>query len=627
MNLNDRNDILNPTKETIKPVIEDSQTMTIDEFMDVVEREAAEAASYDDICRYIANFKEMRPELEEEIYRRIKDSQILGESEFQITNIRRKVFNILRSVDTAKTVEEALQTNAVIERYDYEIEDLVCPSVSRVIRDQNARASSDPLPLLLNLLTAVAGIVGSHLRMNTGQGFSDLPLNLNVLLVGDSSSGKSLLTQNVIKPLEKFSANCVNNKKQRLKAIELDKDLSSEDKRTQIATIKQNQRVVLADLLSFSGEGLLKMLAEQQKRAGLLLFRDEASDLLGHERYGRGGNAGNSTSSSLFKSAIMRTMTDTFTGGNMKMDSEKCGDYEEQTLSILGNIQRHYLLDLLNLQEDSLGWTSRWIVSRAKRNDIPDHFRTIRDKSKFSVFMERRVIPFFSAIKPLKEKDFSYGGEEFRDYINLTFNDDDGAQEYFMSIIQEEDIWMRDSANTTTEPHYIKWRRKCNIRIGKIAALLHALEMLEGKNAKGIDPDPNNPTECIFTFDSNSAFIHKKGAGCRISKENVERAYRIEQLLRDEFLIVTDQAAVAAKRKDQAVVTSEIRAKLLFILDKLSELSSESQRGFLARMRGGALKLSRDELKTYIDQLVKMGCIERYHEGRKLLLKFKKELR
>lgn len=526
---------------------------------------------------------------------------------------------------------------APVPSADFRIHDLVCSSVAKLIAASCKRTTSDDLPVLTTLMGVAGALCGSHLRVESGVKDGYLPLSLRMFVVGDSSDGKSVVTAKTVSPLYRLYRDDIDQLKAQLKAIDDQKTtkdekdneipLTSDVKKQMKDEAKRSRRQVLADFKSFSAEGLARTLSEQQSKAGVLLFRDEASDLLHHERYGARGGGNSSQTTGLLKSLVMSSQVEPLTGEISRASSDNCGEFRQQTLSIIGNVQLHFLPDLIPLSEDSHGWGARWLLIRASRFPRPTAVRTLEGDDPLTRFVHERLIPFAMGIKPIKTNRISSKGEPI-DFISLRFSEEDGAQrtynEFYDSLIC--DLSAKRQTGEVSEAAYNNWLNKGSIRVAQFAGLLHLLDLLEGAQIKTCVPDPTNDTDVRITYDSNKRFFNRKGELLPISKANVERAIRLELMMRREYLEISDAANVSVLTKQAHQTNNEVKQSMLWILHRLETKGQFIESQFVSSLKGGAKKLSPQEIRVYISELVKLGCIRRWKDG-KTYLEYLKPMR
>ncbi len=566
--------------------------------------------------------------------------------------LRKQVENFNAVTDAHLLSQNVLDSMCTLGNYDYPIADLICSSVANHIDASCRRNNGDILPHLLSLLTVAGALIGGHVRVYSGIEDGDLPLSLRYLNVADTSDGKSKTTKKGVGPTLAIS----NKDKLRIQAeleqlekLQTYKDeqgneqsINTEERKKMKRGILSNERAVLLDSKSFSAEALIKKLTKQADKAGLLLYRDEASDMLQHERYGAKGSGSTSQTTGLLKSTIMTSQTECLYGSVDRVNEDNAGEFNGQTLSVLGNIQLHFLPDVIDFSDDSHGWGSRWILSRANRKGLPEVVNTLKSNDPLNRFVAERLIPFLMGIKPIDAVEENISGLPV-DYIRLGFCTE--AQAVYNAYVTESRQRIESQRRIDAkEASYLSWLAKDSIRIPVIAALLHCLELLEGTHGdtvrtveSDIKPDLTNERLVVRSFNSNRAFKPDRselksfddiiGNGwLTISEENVRRAIRVEQMLSDEFLIISDEASIAVRTRQVAQVNNQLRTDLRFILQKLQDKGDMTQAAFKSSLRGGRLRMSGSDLQGRIDELVARGCIKRWTEG-KTYLAYEKPLR
>ena len=568
--------------------------------------------------------------------------------------LQKQVEAVNAATDARHQAKTVIDSMVSLGNYDYDISELVCSSVARHIDSSCSRNNGDHFPHLLSLLTVAGSLIGGHVRVYSGIEDGDLPLCLRFLNVADTSAGKSKTTKKVVGPLLGVVRDCKAKIKSQLDALDklkTSKDeqgnevaLTAEDKKRMRRDITSNERAVLMDSKSFSAEALVKKLMKQESKGGLLLYRDEASDLLQHERYGTKGSGSTNQTTGLTKTTIMCSQTECLYGSVDRVNDENGGEFDGQTLSVLGNIQLHFLPDIIDFSEDSHGWGSRWILSRANRYNRPEVVKTLQSVDPLNKFVAERLIPFLLGVEPIQAKGMNTSGIPL-DYIRLGFNPQaQGIYNAFVTEIQQR-IRQQDGVDAK-EAAYLAWLAKASIRVPVIASLLHCLELLEGTHGEvsrtleaDIQVDPSSDQLVVRSFDSNKAFKPNRSerkdfndvlenGWLTISEENTRRAIRIEQMLSDEFLIIGDVASVAVRKRQVAQVNNELRTDLRFILQKLQEKGDVTQASFKSSLRGGRLKLTGAELQGRIDELVARGCVKRWTDDRRrTLITYEKPLR
>ena len=513
---------------------------------------------------------------------------------------------------------EALDSLAEKVEADFELEDLLPSTAAAAIRASCDRDLTDWKSSVFYLFAVVSTLVGSKVMVkSTRNGALDLVLLL--FNCGNSSSNKSITSDKFIAPLKGMRERYKKNHKSRL--VEASKITDPNDKREELEKIQHSREDTLANLMSFSAEGFLRLLLQQKRRQGLHLHQDEGSDIFACERWG----GGSGEVLGLFRKTLIELWKDPLCSSNNRVDSSKCIDPEEQTITLTANLQLRFVPDILDFSEDSLGWTARCIVVEAKGKEGVRP-RSDGTNDPISDFLNERVIPWVSNIRSSPSNRIDASGLRM-DYTLLKLDPWSGADKEYDAFIAETDAMKEKGEAQGKEPAWLYFLAKTSIRVMKFAAILHILECLQGKH---IDGRPGGDGEMIYKpkGDPLKYLVGEVNTERElgISVETFRRAVKVEMLARREYQNIADICRAAPAIREENLLKGEYLAKAQFVLDKLQGFDTLKESDFKNKLKGSK-GLAKSDITNAVVLLTERGCIERTKQGKTFVLRFIKPIR
>ena len=518
--------------------------------------------------------------------------------------------------DAIIQLEEALDKQAPMIDAEFCLDELFPASTARVINKSSQRSHSDPIALSMMVIAATGGLLGSKVRVNT-KGGDPLASNLYVWFVGDTSSKKSKIADKITNPLFGIKAKEHARIKEAIANIRK-KDSNPEQKREEIDSLKNNQRLQFFESLDISEQGLIKQLSKQAPLQGLHMHLDEGSDLFnGVDRYS-GNRAGSATArTGLLRNLLLTGWVKPQRGSGAKADEERCIDFDEQTLTLTANIQQQFLPQILDIEEDSQGFAARHDVVLVTSSD-ETMIRESKDIDPASEFMLNRLIPFCQSIRIAQSYDTDATGNRIR-YILCEFSGE--AQELYDKYVTQIKQEVAANQKQEIEPAFTAYLDKVGVRLGKLALIQHILEALEGAKRDTVG--------CDFDFDVVFSNANKR-IESPISKQAMQRAIKWCITLCKQRQLVVDSTRSAPMKREAQLLLGEKQKKMAHVLDKLKnrclEYGPQLRRKFIANTKG-TKNMGTAEVSDIIDTLISRGCIDEFKDGKALMLAWLKPLR
>lgn len=518
--------------------------------------------------------------------------------------------------DSIIQLEAALDKQAPTIDADFSLDELFPASTARVVHKSSLRSQSDPIALSMMLIAATGGLLGSKVRVHT-KGGDPLAGNLYVWLVGDTSSKKSKIAKKITNPLFGIKAKEHARIKEAISNIKK-KDSNPEQKREEIESLKNNQRLQFFESLDISEQGLIKQLCKQAPLQGLHMHLDEGSDLFnGVDRYSGNRGSSGTAKTGLLRNLLLTGWVEPQRGSGAKADEERCIDFDEQTLTLTANIQQQFLPQILDIEEDSLGFAARHDVVLVTSSD-ETMIRESEEIDPASEFMLNRLIPFCQSIQIAQTYDTDATGIRIR-YTLCKFSGE--AQELYDKYVTQTKQEVAANNQQEIEPAFTAYLAKVGVRLGKLALIQHILEALEGAK--------RDTAGCDFDFDIVFSNANKR-IQSPISKQAMQRAIRWCIVLCKQRQLVVDSTRSAPMKREAQLLLGEKQKKMSHILDKLKnrclEYGPQLRSKFVANTKG-TRNMGRAEVSDIIDTLIKRGCIKQDKEGKALVLVWLKPLR
>ena len=302
-------------------------------------------------------------------------------------------------------LRDAINKQAAPILNEYSLKELMPPSAARAIESSSKRSQTDPIALAMHLNAAIGGLLGSKLRVDTlfGGGIA-FPSNLYVWFVGDTSTGKTKIAQKIMEPLQAISNKNRADEKRKLESINQE-DIDALKKKEKIQFIKTNQRREYQGGTDMTEQALNKLLSHQAIYQGLHVHLDEGSNLFdGVDRYSGNRHTSGTSKKGLLRTVLLKGWDKALRGSSLKVDEDRCIEFDEQSLSLTLNIQQQFQPEMFDMKEDSDGQAARHDVILLERS-TETMTRESREIDVMNRFMNDRVIPFCQSIVPKAKTD------------------------------------------------------------------------------------------------------------------------------------------------------------------------------------------------------------------------------
>ena len=449
------------------------------------------------------------------------------------------------------------------------LEDMLPSDIARIVRASAERTNSDEISCLFCLLSVVGSRLGGHYRILSRIKEGHVPCNLNILLVANSSGGKSTVTDKFTAPLMQYHHHNKEILDREIEAIEerLSGKNDSDRRRREIRKLNANRRDAFTKSNDFTEQAAQRYVFEQAPNEGVMLFQDEAGNLLGCEQYSNGASSNNHGP---FRSLIMLGQTAVLEEDILRADAEKAGSFRGQTLSILGCIQNQKLPGIINFAEDSVGFIGRFLFVQVPPEKATAYKRIPKSIDPIAEFISDRLIPFTASIKSNSIFDESSSTS----YILSEFNEEDGAQEEYEHFYENIRTKVAEMKADGTEPTYAIWLDKGPVFVLKFAGIIHCLIQMHGQHASKSSDD--------FSFDNTYPEFRRANSLMNkpISKKALDYALQIYEEAKKNFLLASDAARVAPLLREQALEEDADRAMLDFVL-KIIEINGPAKQSRL----------------------------------------------
>ena len=496
--------------------------------------------------------------------------------------------------------EEALNFLANRVTADYAIKDILPGHLGEVIATSCELSNVDWKSALFLLLATTSGLTGNRVVCTSPRSHKPISLSLMVLNCGDSSANKDITSGKI---MDAMSGLAELEKLRRDQALGESRKLTDADQRkAEEQRITKNRSDVLCQGISFSAESIVFEVSNRQPRNGFHIHQKEGSDFLACERWGS-GQSQNSSGPGLLRKTFMEAWDGPLDGEYMRQSSDKCASFRKQSMSLTLNCQMRFVPEIVDFDEDGLGWTSRLLVVLAKELDNGNAPRKKRGVDPLTDYIKKRLIPFTQAIETRKSSKVSSSGFAM-DFVQLELDEWDRAEHRYEDFCNETAQEIKKAEALGIEPAYLSFLKKTPVRIMKFASLLHIFETIEGKQIpeQGIEFDYQTYAP---SCDPNTELTKNGG----ISIETFERAIMLEMLARSQYQTVADLCRTApAKRLERKEVGQDLTLAGT-LLEKLQRYGEIPERQFQDKVK--SRKLSRQQIVSCINQLVKQGKVIR----------------
>ena len=400
--------------------------------------------------------------------------QLAAQAGWHTSDVRRLYESLQREQNQADALASANITDLIaLSRQELNLHEYFPAPLARAL---HSKAESDrlaPARPMQSLLAASASQLGSRLEIQLkGQGenaWTEFPI-LWTLDIGKASMGKTQCDRTITAPLRKWQREENRKQKAAIEALpEVERKWKSLDanERAELEhtdtnpAVYQKEHIQARKFIFYRGttESLLSRISEQPARAGLVWLPGEISSLLRDaDKYYKGSSSENillDRSDSPFDEPMERRSS-----GNTLY-------YDQQIICISGGTQPERVTDLLDPQNDPSGMASRWLVVMPK---IPDNF---------AIWSETNV-DSYGCLSALYNglRNLNTGNDVLRCSI------DAGAKRLFVKQWE----WYRQQQIELDHENagLSKYFGKCPGHLGRLALVLHAIEVVYGQATLGI---------------------------------------------------------------------------------------------------------------------------------------------
>lgn len=496
--------------------------------------------------------------------------------------------------------DEALNFLASRVEADFSIDEVLPSNVARIIGESCETSNVDWKSAVFLLLAFTSGLTGNRVMCVSPRSHKPISLTTLVLNCGDSSANKDITSDKFKQPM---SGQATFAKAQAQEALSTAKKIIDADQRkAELHRIEKSKTDVLSEALSFSAEAIVFEVSKRSPNNGFHIHQSEGSDFLACERWGS-GQSQNSSGPGLLRKTLMEAWDGPLRGEYIRQNSDKCASFRSQSISLTINCQMRFVPEIVDFDEDSLGWTSRLLVVLAKELDNGLSPRKCRGIDPINKYMTERLIPFTQAIDSRKSDQISTTGFAM-DYVQLELDPWDGAEARYESFCDETKHQVKQSEAAGIEPAYLSFLKKTPVRIMKFASLLHIFQVLEGKQIPKGDMLHGYQTyqpSCDVNYE-----LTKNGG---ISLETFERAIKLELIARNQFQVVGDLCRTAPSKRAERKETGENLTLATTLLEKLQKYGEISERAFQDRVKSRSL--TRQQVNVCVERLVANGRINR----------------
>ena len=514
--------------------------------------------------------------------------------------------------------EEALNFLAGGVAADFTVDEILPGHLAHVIDESCKASNTDWKSAVFLLLATTSGLTGNRVVCVSPRSHKPISLTTMVLNCGDSSACKDITSDKIMGPMtgQARLAKLVRE----AELAEAKKNQDSDQRKAEEQRISKNRTDVLCQGLSFSAESLVFEVSNRAANGGFHIHQREGSDFLACERWGS-GQSQNSSGPGLLRKTLMEAWDGPLDGEYIRQNSDKCASFNGQSMSLTLNCQMRFVPEIVDFDEDGLGWTSRLLVVLAQELDATLSPKKRQGIDPLSQYVTERLIPFTQGIELRKSNQVSTTGFAM-DYVQLELDQWDGAESRYESFCNETKEEIRQSEERGVEPAYLSFLKKTPVRIMKFASLLHIFQVIEGKQipkaGKVFDYQTYKPS-----CDVNGELVKNGG----ISIQTFERAIKLELIARNQYQVVADRCSTAPAKRDERKEVGENLTLARVLLDKLKRYGEINERQFKDKVKNK--KTTRPQISACLDELVKQGNVARRPvEGKPgYLLSFIKDIR
>ncbi len=496
--------------------------------------------------------------------------------------------------------EEALNFLASGVAADFSIDEILPGHLAHVIDESCTASNVDWKSSVFLLLAVTSSLTGNRVVCVSPRSHKPISLMTMVLNCGDSSANKDITSDKYMDPMKGQATLSLLQRDAEL--AEAKKLQDSDQRKAEEIRITKNRKDVLCQALSFSAESLVFEVSNRAANGGFHIHQREGSDFLACERWGS-GQSQNSSGPGLLRKTLMEAWDGPLTGEYIRQNSDKCASFRGQSMSLTLNCQMRFVPEIVDFDEDGLGWTSRLLVVLAQELDTGISPKKRRGIDPISEYITERLIPFTQAIQPRKTNQVSPTGFVM-DYVQLELDPWSGAEDRYESFCTETKEEVKQAEARGVEPAYLSFLKKTPVRIMKFASLLHIFQTLEGKQIPKSEKVHDYQTYAP-SCDANAELMKD---GC-ITLETFERAIKLELIARNQYQVVADLCRTAPAKRNERKEVGENLTLAGILLDKLKRYGEINERQFKDKVK--SKKLSRPQVTACIEQLVSQGNIIR----------------
>lgn len=515
--------------------------------------------------------------------------------------------------------ESALSSLAPAVEADFDIHDVLPKGVANVIQESCDHTQVDWKSSVFMMLAVTAGLVGNRTVVVSPRSSDPISLAIHLFVCGDTSTNKSIVSKKFVNPLVGCSK--LERLKREAALAEAAKITDTNDKALTILQINSNRTDVMSQLTSFSAEGLAFDVTKRAPRNGYHIHQEEGGGILACEKWGSTQQKEGTNSVGLFRKTLMESWDGPLDGEFVRASQDRCSAFRNQSVTLTANLQMQFVPEIIDFDEDGLGWTSRMLLVEAQALDNERAPRKREGPDPITKFLNQRLIPFTQGIEIRKTGQVDPTGFLI-DYVLLELDPWGEAVARYEEFCGSTLEIISKAEKNEVEPSFVSFLKKAPVRMMKFAALLHILQTLEGKQIPHQGEVHDYPMY-VPSCDPNLELTKNGG----ITSETLERAIKLELIARKQYQQIADKCRTAPARRVARKELGEALTQSSLLLEKLKGFGSISQREFIDRCK--TRKISRVQLRACLDQLVREGKVERTEGKRKgsFVLAFKEEIR
>ena len=342
------------------------------------------------------------------------------------------------------------------EKRQVELEKIFHPKLAKAIKLSTKKNSYSAAAL--SIMT-VLGTLMNEMSIEIKPGWLERAIQ-HSLLVGESSSGKSLVLKMAMKPLrmmqDKIDEETDILKDKKKEALDTWNGLSAAEKRPKRGT--EEDPNYLSDLISKqrryfetdpTPEALNTILALQKRGDGVLHFGHEAALVYGFDVYKSNTQKSTKQRMSLWDEGA--------TGSISRQDQSKCHRYKNQFLNILSAIQPRAMKTLFkNYNRDDDGELSRILKVVIEPTTLSEALKW----DETSIDTSELLLSVYQAVEALPE--------------NLTCRMTPEAKSKFLKQREKYITWQY--REKSTNPAFAQWIAKMVTQLARICLIIHGTE-------------------------------------------------------------------------------------------------------------------------------------------------------